>query len=55
MRLCQKTPKEEYTVSNKKKSQLAEFFVSEAAHEDYQFFSEVIDEIKKIQNYLREN
>ena len=47
-------PKEEYTVSNKKKSQLAEFFVSEAAHEDYQFFSEVIDEIKKIQNYLRE-
>ena len=49
------TPKKEYTVPNQKKSQLAEFFVSEAAHEDYQFFSEVIDEIKKIQNYLREN
>ena len=41
-------PKEEYTVHNNKKSQLAEFFVNEAAHTDYEFFSPVIDEITEI-------
>ena len=41
-------PKEEYTVHNNKKSQLAEFFVNEAAHTDYEFFSPVIDKITEI-------
>ena len=41
-------PKEEYTVHNNKKSQLAEFFVNEAAHRDYEFFSPVIDKITEI-------
>ena len=41
-------PKEEYTVHNNKKLQLAEFFVNEAAHTDYQFFKQVIKKINEI-------
>ena len=39
-------PTEEYNVL--KKRDLAEFFVNEATHEDYQFFTPVIDKITEI-------
>lgn len=36
------------------KGQLAEFFVNEAAHEDYHFFDPVIEKIEEIQKYFYE-
>ena len=42
------TPVEEYKIENYNKKELAEFFVNEATHEDYQFFTPVIDKITEI-------
>ena len=42
------TPVEEYETNNK--NELAEFFVNEATDNDYEFFSPVIEKIRKIQN-----
>ena len=42
------TPVEKYKIENYNKKELAEFFVNEATHEDYQFFTPVIDKITEI-------
>ncbi len=46
-------PTEKYLVLQK--PDLADFFVSEAENNDYEFFGPVIDTIKEIQNFLCEN
>ena len=53
--ISEETTTVKYVVHKSNKKKLAEFFVDEAAHEDYQFFNPVIEKIEEIQKSFYEN